>query len=437
MPRALYVVSTFLCHFLAVALTCAAAQDPGPAGKTPPAAKKADTPSKNGPDKTSGKTWPELVARHEKITKTLDELQEKFETADLAGKNKIKIEFEKLAKEFKEEIEPAMAKLAPVVFEKTPTDAVAGQFVVGQAIKEQKYADAIATFNKLIKAGTIKPNVVEQIIGILLEENRYADVAAITDKLVEAKDANPRLLIIDSMAHFYMDDFDAAKALAKRSAAADPAMAEGADGFAKMCDDYAVNWKKEQAIRAKEAQADDLPRVVFKTSKGDVVLELFENEAPNTVANFISLVEAKKYDGTKFHRVIPKFMAQGGDPNSVDDDPSDDGRGGPGYAIACECYTEKARKHFQGSLSMAHAGKDTGGSQFFLTHGPRAQLDWAPDKTQSNHTVFGRIIDGLDAALALRVGDTIESAKVVRKRDHKYVPVKIGDEKKSPAKKAP
>jgi cyclophilin family peptidyl-prolyl cis-trans isomerase len=245
------------------------------------------------------------------------------------------------------------------------------------------------------------------------------------------------------MAHFYSNDFEKARDLAKRAADADRDSARGAEGFVKTCDEYAGFWKKEQTLRAKEAKADDLPRVRLKTNKGTIVLELFENEAPNTVANFISLVEAKKYDGTKFHRVIPNFMAQGGDPNTLDDDPGNDGGGGPGYTIACECYSEKARKHFQGSLSMAHAGKDTGGSQFFLTCIPTAHLNWALDKKNSNHTVFGRIVEGLDVALALRQGDPergreadfIESATVLRKRDHKYIPVKNGGGKKAPAKK--
>jgi cyclophilin family peptidyl-prolyl cis-trans isomerase len=200
----------------------------------------------------------------------------------------------------------------------------------------------------------------------------------------------------------------------------------------KTCDECAAFWKKELAIRAREAKANDLPRVLLKTNKGDILLELFENEAPNTVANFISLVEAKKYDGTRFHRVLPNFMVQGGDPNTLDDDPGNDGGGGPGYTIACECCTEKARKHFQGSVSMAHAGKDSGGSQFFITCVPTPHLNWAPDKKKDNHTVFGRVVEGLDVALALRQGDPdqgreadfIESARVLRKRDHKYVPVK-------------
>src|SRR5205814_10241645 len=98
----------------------------------------------------------------------------------------------------------------------------------------------------------------------------------------------------------------------------------------------------ELTIRAKEKAADDLPRVKLDTSKGTIVLELYENEAPQTVGNFVHLVETKKYDDTIFHRVLAGFMAQGGDPQG-------DGTGGPGYEIPCECYRDDHRVHFRGS----------------------------------------------------------------------------------------
>jgi len=181
----------------------------------------------------------------------------------------------------------------------------------------------------------------------------------------------------------------------------------------------------EMKKRAADAKADDLPRVKIATSKGDVVVELFENEAPNTVANFIELVEKGFYDGTPFHRVIGGFMAQGGDPKGM-------GTGGPGYAIACECDAPGARKHFLGSLSMAHAGKDTGGSQFFLTFRPTEHLD-------GKHTVFGRVIEGFEVLPKITrtegptaggERDRIVKAEVVRKRNHAYEAKKLPDPRK-------
>ena len=118
------------------------------------------------------------------------------------------------------------------------------------------------------------------------------------------------------------------------------------------------NWQLEQRIREAEALADDLPRVQFTTDHGDIVIELFENEAPQAVANFLTLVKKGYYDGVPFHRVLPGFMAQGGDPTGT-------GSGGPGYSIRCECHGQDYRKHFRGSLSMAHAGRTPGARSSF------------------------------------------------------------------------
>lgn len=264
-----------------------------------------------------------------------------------------------------------------------------------------------------------------EYLDMILRMNRYAEVAAAADKLIAAGRSSVGLLSIGGVAQFATHGFAKAKDMLSQAVKEDPEAMQGPAGtYLPLCDEYAAYWKAEQAIRAQDAKANDLPQVVFKTSRGDIVFELFENEAPNTVANFISLVESKFYDGTKFHRVIPNFMAQGGDPNSKDDDPSDDGQGGPMYNIRCECYAKNARKHFAGSLSMAHAGKDTGGSQFFITHLPTPHLNPNVEE-QKGHTVFGRIIKGLDIAQSLQVGDQLVSAKILRKRDHEYKPKKV------------
>ena len=184
-------------------------------------------------------------------------------------------------------------------------------------------------------------------------------------------------------------------------------------------------WAEELAIREKETQADNLPRVLIRTNKGDITIELFEDHAPNTVANFISLVKMGFYKDVPFHRVLPGFMAQGGDPTGS-------GSGGPGYAIDCECYVKPGqpipRKHFRGSISMANAGRDTNGSQFFLMFGPVTYLN-------GRHTVFGRVIDGIDVLadiqridpqdeVIMAEPDSIIEAKVLRDRGHVYEPVK-------------
>lgn len=175
--------------------------------------------------------------------------------------------------------------------------------------------------------------------------------------------------------------------------------------------EYVKLWEREQVIREQEAEKDKNPLVVLALDKGRVKLELFEDQAPNTVANFISLVEQGFYDGLAFHRVIRRFMAQAGDPEGT-------GRGGPGYTIADECRQPNARKHFVGSLSMANTGQpDSNGSQFFLT---LIVTYWLNGK----HTVFGRILEGQDVVNRIEQGDKIISAKVLRKRDHEYKVIK-------------
>lgn len=139
------------------------------------------------------------------------------------------------------------------------------------------------------------------------------------------------------------------------------------------------------------------------TSKGTITAELFDTETPNTVANFTKLSNANFYDGTRFHRVIPDFMIQGGDPTSRDPK-ARAGSGGPGYTIKCETHLN-THKHIAGTLSMAHAGKDTGGSQFFICHSRQSHLD-------GKHTVFGQVLKGQDVVNAIQQGDEIKSIRV-------------------------
>ena len=141
-----------------------------------------------------------------------------------------------------------------------------------------------------------------------------------------------------------------------------------------------------------------MKKAIIQTKKGDIELELFEKDAPNTVANFVKLINEGFYDGLTFHRVIPNFVIQGGCPKG-------NGTGGPGYTIKCE--TEgNPNKHGTGALSMAHAGKDTGGSQFFITHSPQPHLDGV-------HTVFGKVTKGMDVVNKIQQGDVMEKVIVV------------------------
>jgi len=146
-------------------------------------------------------------------------------------------------------------------------------------------------------------------------------------------------------------------------------------------------------------------RFVFDTAQGKIEGELYPAEAPGTVANFEKLANSSFYDGTRFHRVIANFVAQGGDPLSKDPKNPRVGTGGPGWQIKCETKGNP-HKHQAGSLSMAHAGKDTGGSQFFIAHGALGHLDGV-------HTVFGKTdAKDMPTVLALKQGDLINSVRV-------------------------
>lgn len=183
-------------------------------------------------------------------------------------------------------------------------------------------------------------------------------------------------------------------------------------------------WPEEQALRIREAEADDLPRVEIVTSRGPIVVELFENQAPNTVANFVSLAEKGFYDGTRFAGSRPGVLVTGGDPDTKPGASAVPGLpGGPGYTIADEHALPGARKHFRGSLAMASPMPDGAGSQFYISIVP-AVLN------NGQRTVFGRVIEGMPVAMRLEPTDSIVSTRVLRRREHAYVPVKVGEETK-------
>jgi peptidyl-prolyl cis-trans isomerase B (cyclophilin B) len=151
-----------------------------------------------------------------------------------------------------------------------------------------------------------------------------------------------------------------------------------------------------------------MKKATIVTSKGTLVAELYDKEAPNTVANFEKLANSGFYDGTKFHRVIPDFVVQGGDPYSKGGEHAKGpvGTGGPGWKIKCET-AGNPHKHKLGALSMAHAGKDTGGSQFFvvLSESNTRHLNGV-------HTVFGQVTEGLDVIPQIKQNDELTSARV-------------------------
>jgi cyclophilin family peptidyl-prolyl cis-trans isomerase len=294
------------------------------------------------------------------------------------------------------------------------------------------------------------PQIVEFLVAMLqnhVKRDNYEEALRQAKLLIEKRCPDKRVYNWAGYASFCLGHYDAAETyfkLARENNVFQELKKSPLDAivmeFLGNPVPFSAAWDKEQQVRQAEAKADDLPRVRLKTTRGEILIELFENEAPNTVANFISLVEKGLYNGLGFHRVLEGFMAQGGCPKG-------DGTGGPGYTIPCECYQANRRQHFRGSLSMAHAGPNTGGSQFFLTFIPTTHLDTRIDpktgkpaidpntgQPYPGHTVFGRVIEGIDVLAKIRrrdpgdpaapPPDKILKAEVVRKRNHPYEPKK-------------
>ena len=286
------------------------------------------------------------------------------------------------------------------------------------------------------------PNADKEIVAFLVrlldeevETDDYEPAAKIGKLLMTNKCNVKSVPNLAGIAAFATSDFDNAEkylSLAEsqgyyKSPPKEDELAHIGEFYLKAVPYYKKAWTREKAFRSREAKAttpNELPRVLLKTTKGDIELELFEDQAPNTVANFVNLVERGFYKNVTFHRVLKGFMAQGGDPEGT-------GGGGPGYTIADECHLPNHREHFRGTLSMAKTQlPDSGGSQFFLCFVPTPQLD-------GKHTVFGRVISGMDVLAKFQRRDPqdaeaprpdkIIEAKVVRKRPHPYKPQKMPD----------
>jgi cyclophilin family peptidyl-prolyl cis-trans isomerase len=357
--------------------------DPAAAQSTAPDASAGTSPpSTPAAAPFDPEEWQRLVQRKAETVARLKEVQQVLPNLEPGQRQQVLRDAQALQMSFSKEVVPRMAELAPTAYARNPDDLDAAEFMLQ------------LEFNK----------------------NRYDHVAEIADGVLSKDDKHALALNYGGVAAFGLHNFERSISLLEQAQAANVLNGQMGLPMLENARNYVKYWQQEQEIRAREAAAapaEQLPRVLMKTTKGDILIELFENEAPNTVANFVKLVESGFYDGTEFHRVLPTFMAQGGRANSPEK--------AVNYTIPCECYAPSARRHFAGSLSMAHAGKDTGSTQFFITHLPTPHLD-REIQPSSVHTVFGRVVEGIETVWALRVADTIESATVVRKRNHEYVP---------------
>ena len=320
--------------------------------------------------------WKGMIAR-------LKQIQQRYRNDPNADKKALQTEFDAKLEEARAH-EPKLALLAEKVYLTAPNkDKDVDEYLFGY-------------LSSLVSSDNFEP--AERLVRILIDHDYQ-------HKLFN---------YLAGLTFFATNDFDEAQKYLKLAEESDAIDQNGKRQLASV-ESYKELWAKEQKIRAAEDKADDRPQVKLTTTKGDIVLLLFENEAPQATANFISLVEKKFYYGLKFHRVLPGFMAQAGDPKG-------DGSGGPGYTIPDEFDREDHRTHFRGSLSMAKtAEKNSGGSQFFLTFLPTSTLD-------GKYTAFGRILEGADVLAKLQriqpgepgTPDKIIKATVLRKRNHNY-----------------
>ena len=257
-------------------------------------------------------------------------------------------------------------------------------------------------------------------VGALrMSETMLGAVAAYGD---QNPPVNPNSVAYQAFrASYALQDFEKADALLKQIEATGLKLNPG---IREKLSETSAKWQRELMIRRLEASTDDLPRVKLQTTEGDIVLELFENHAPQTVGNFISLVENKFYDELAFFLVRPGEFSQAGCRTN-------DGTTDAGYRIPCECNRDEIRHHFTGTISMVNKGKDTGGSQFFITHQPHRDYD-------GTYTAFGRVIEGMDVVYQLKKVDAtltdsvdkaskIIKAEVIRKRSHAYGPTRVAE----------
>ena len=380
-----YVRWTLVSLFL-LAASLSFAQNNAPSA---PAKQDAASAAKPGP---AAAEFARLLAQLKKIDGDLMTLQTQYASADAARRAAIK-------------------KEAKGLLEK------------GNALQDPLIAAARKAYPEAPNADREVTEFLVMVLQVWTQRDDFEAAYALGELLWGHQCRVPQVAAWTGMAAFAIGDLDAAEKYLRVAAKAGALTDEGQAILQNMPASKKA-WEKEKKLRRAEAKANDLPRVLLRTSQGDIEIELFENEAPNTVASFLTLVEKGFYNGLTFHRVLPGFMAQGGDPKG-------DGSGGPGYCIPEEFSKPNHRLHFRGSLAMARSdAPDSAGSQFFLMFMPNEQLD-------GKYTVFGRMTKGFEVLAKIRrrdpskpdqpAPDKIIKAEVLRKRPHKYEVKKVAE----------
>ncbi len=258
----------------------------------------------------------------------------------------------------------------------------------------------------------------------LKDNNQYLRAVEILDNANLAGDSAARGNLIRAACQIALNHFDAADRSLSAEVVTTTSRSDISTEAARLRQTLSAMqglWPREVEARQADAAKDDLPRVEFQTSRGNILLELYEDQAPSTVNNFVALVMQGFYDGTKFHVVIPNQYAIGGDPNTRPDGTGRPGTGDPGYRIPDEYARSDRRDHFGGVISMENPqGPNSAGSIFAIMFEPNAARN-------GRNTAFGRVVEGMDVLLSLEANDEILSAKVLRKRDHDYTATRFSE----------
>lgn len=419
-----------------------------------------DTFTDSKTDSGEGKGGPVLTnAQLEKKFQALLKTKDRMETIQAKAKKATSgkeiralfLEHERIAKQLDTNLHSFQNELRSARADR-PKDSVpqwlTGElltFVAGEPKLSRPYLE------RAVKSGLQRPRLFATLARVQMGRNEFALAYQAALKALKLDGDRHTRYVLNAFVSVAISRNKFAEAVEKLDKAFPNTKPEWATEMRKYAADMLKLWQAEQKLRAQEAKADNLPRVRFliehrkftrgsdgkvdkieSTGKGEVVVELFEDQAPNTVANFITLVEKKFYDGTRFFEAVSAKLVTGGDPLSKNDDPAADGTGHPGYAIAAETNLPNARKHFRGSLSMVPLDPNDpngpAGSRFFITVVPMPLFD-------GKCTVFGRVIKGQDIIDHITQGrtnldvcpfgpiipgDLLMRAEMIRKRDHKY-----------------
>lgn len=263
-------------------------------------------------------------------------------------------------------------------------------------------------------------NFIIQVLETRMTVGEYERANAIMEGLISLKipEILPDLYDAAGEIAFMLNDFEQAARFFEL-AEQNKVLSERCAGFKKDLSYYRSSWAKESVFRQQDSEKKDLPRVTLDTTKGKIVLELYEDQTPNTVANFVYLVEKGFYDGMFFEQVIPGEGAVAGRSLENPD-------GGPGWTIRDEFDATNSRNHYRGTISMLRGEPNSAGSTFFISFSPIKDLD-------GKYVVFGRVVEGMDVLTKLQImdptspdpmaePDQIEKASAMTKRDHKYRP---------------